>query len=538
MKILNNIAKTLIVGHLVALGACTDNFESYNENKNSFPEELQEIDFQKQKIPFKVIQRGIIYQTGVDGTNWQYQIMQNLVADMYSGYFHDMVGAFNNQNSSYNLNTGWCAAQWDYTYAQVMPSIKTAEELTAEDTFAAFNAVAKIIKVAAMHRVSDYYGPIVYSTFGTANVTSESQSDAYNAFFADLDYAVTTLNKYIDNGGTDTFEDTDMMMPVGYRTYSQWVKFANSLRLRLAMRVSNVNATLARQQATAALASSAGGVLETAAETVGEYGVANPLGGVANWWEVYMNASMEPFLNGYEAPRMDKFYKKADGGGDVGVPYLFDIKGLYKGIRQGTNTTNSNRYSMHSWTTVTPETPIIVMTAAEVWFLRAEAALRVYTSENVHTCYETGIATSFSQWGVSDAYTAYLSNENEPREYIDAFDTKFNATPRTKVSPKFDPAGSNEQKLEQIITQKWLAIYPEGCEAWAERRRTGYPQIFQVAENLSGGLIDTQVMIRRVPFPQGYISSDPTLYNTLLQQLGGADNGGTRLWWDAGQNNF
>ena len=150
MKILNNIAKTLIVGQLLALGACTDNFENYNENKNSFPEELQEYDFQKQKIPFKVIQRGIIYQTGVSGTNWQYQIMQNLVADMYCGYFHDMVGSFNNQNSSYNLNTGWCAAQWDYTYAQVMPSIKTAEDLTAEDAFSAFNAVAKIIKVATM----------------------------------------------------------------------------------------------------------------------------------------------------------------------------------------------------------------------------------------------------------------------------------------------------------------------------------------------------------------------------------------------------
>ena len=113
-----------------------------------------------------------------------------------------------------------------------------------------------------------------------------------------------------------------------------------------------------------------------------------------------------------------------------------------------------------------------------------------------------------------------------------------NATPRTTVSPKFDASASNEKKLEQIITQKWLAIYPEGCEAWAEQRRTGYPQIFQVAENLSGGVINTETMIRRVPFPQGYIQSDPTLYNQLLQQLGGADNGGTRLWWDAGQNNF
>ena len=309
MKILNNIAKTLIVGQLFALGACTDNFENYNENKNSFPDELQEYDFQKQKIPFKVIQRGIIYQTGVSGTNWQYQIMQNLVADMYGGYFHDMVGSFNNQNSAYNLNTGWCAAQWDYTYAQVMPSIKTAEDLTNDDMFDAFNSVAKIIKVAAMHRVSDYYGPIVYNSFGTDKVVSESQSDVYNSFFSDLNYAITTLNEYLAAGGSNTtFSDTDIMMPEGKRTYSQWVKFANSLRLRLAMRVSNVNPTLARQQATAALAASAGGVLENADETVGEYGVANPLGGVANWREVSMTASTESFLSGFVGPRLSTYY--------------------------------------------------------------------------------------------------------------------------------------------------------------------------------------------------------------------------------------
>ena len=537
MKLLKNIAKTIFIGHLAALGACTDNFENYNDNKNSFPEELQDIDFMKQKIPFKVIQRGIIYQTNVDGTNWQYQIMQNLVADMFSGYFHDMVGSFNNQNSSYNLNTGWCAAQWDYTYAQVMPSVLTAEQLTADAEFAAFNAVAKIIKVAAMHRVTDYYGPIVYSSFGQATPASQTQKEVYQCFFDDLNYAITTLHAHIEAGGANTFADTDIMMPEGKRTYAQWIKFANSLRLRLGMRVSNVDKSMAQTQVTAAL-SDKGGVLESYDETIGEYGVANPLGGVANWWEVYMNASMESFLNGYEDPRMSKYYKPADGGGDVGVPYLFDITGTYKGIRQGTNLTNDNRYQMHSWTTVTPETNIIVMSAAEIWFLRAEAALRGYISTNTaQYYYEKGIETSFNQWGVS-GYDTYIASEKQPREYKDAFLTEFNAQPRTTISPKYNASGTQEEQLEQIITQKWLAIYPEGCEAWAEQRRTGYPQIFQVAVNNSGGAISTDEMIRRVPFPQGYKESDPTLYNSLLQQLGGSDNGGTRLWWDASQNNF
>lgn len=534
MKILNNIAKTLIVG--VAFTACTDNFESYNENQNSFPEELQSIDFQKQKIPFKVIQRGIIYQTNVDGTNWQYQIMQNLVADMFSGYFHDMNNPFMNQNTCYALNTGWTAAQWDYTYAQVMPSIKTAEELTSDDSFIAFNSVAKIIKVATMHRVSDYYGPIVYSNFGTADPQPQTQEEVYKAFFNDLDKAITALKGY---DGPDTFADTDIMMPEGKRTYKQWLKFANSLRLRLAMRVSNVDKTLAEAQAKAALDPSNGGLLEAADETVGEYGVANPLGGVANWWEVYMHSSMESFLNGYEDPRMSKYYKPAAGGdAPAGVPYVFDITGTYKGIRQGTNTTSDKRYQMHSWTSVTPSTPIIVMTAAEIWFLRAEAALRGFSSESVQTCYETGVKTSLEQWGVAGSYDSYINSDAQPREYKDAFVEAFNSQPRTKVSPKFNPSGSKEEQLEQICTQKWLATYPEGCEAWAEQRRTGYPKLLYIAINLSGGAIDTETMIRRVPFPQGYKESNASLYNKLVEQLGGVDTGGTRLWWDAGQNKF
>ncbi len=460
---------------------------------------------------------------------------------MYAGYFHDMVGSFNDKNSTYNLNNGWTSSQWTITYGQVMPSIATAESLTDNDEYRELNAVAKILKVAAMHRVSDYYGPIIYSSFGSDNVTPQTQQEVYDCFFTDLDYAIKTLNAHIAANGINSFSDVDIMMPQGMRTYSQWVKFANSLRLRLGMRISNVDATLARTQVLAALDAANGGVLENADETVGQYGVLNPLGGVANWSEVYMNASMESFLNGYEDPRISKYFNKALGGMPSGatewVPYLFDIKGMYKGIRQGTNLTSDNRYQMHSMTTVTPTTPIIVMTAAEIWFLRAEAALRGYTSENVQTCYETGVETSFIQWGVSGV-SNYLASEGTPVEYKDAFETIFNAEPRTKITPKFDASGSNEQKLEQIITQKWLAMYPEGCEAWAEQRRTGYPQILQVAVNNSGGAISTTEMIRRIFFPQDLSSTEATLYNALVSQLGGADNGGTRLWWDAGQNNF
>ena len=239
-----------------------------------------------------------------------------------------------------------------------------------------------------------------------------------------------------------------------------------------------------------------GGVLETANETVGEYGIRNPLGGVASWSEVYMNASLESFLKGYNDPRLKSYFNPAQDGRDkdgninrevAGVKQLSSIEDEYKGVRQGTGVAD-NRYSTHSQTTITTASKIIVMSAAEVWFLRAEAALRYNTGDDVENCYKQGVTVSFAQWdanGVSD----YLESDNIPAAYVDVFDAKFNADAPSTITPKWDNTADKEEKLERIITQKWLALYPEGCEAWAEQRRTGYPRLIKVAVNNSGNTI-------------------------------------------------
>ena len=532
----------LLLGGLLSFSSCTDNFTDFNSTDGAYTDELQKYDNQTNLVPFSTIQKGIIYQTGVNGTDWQYQIIQNLAADMFCGYFHDMNGAFNANNSTYNLNNGWTSAMWVYTYGYVMPSIADAEKLNTEKEWPLYHAITKILKVATLHRVSDYYGPILYDGFGTADQKPQSQEEVYKRFFEDLATAVNILKDY--KGGV-SFESADFMMPEGKRTPAQWLKFANSLRLRLAMRVSNVAPALAEEQAKAALDSKNGGVLETANETVGQYGIRNPLGGVAGWSEVYMNASLESYLKGYNDPRIKSYFNLAQDGRDkegniikevAGVKQLNSIEGEYKGVRQGTGVAD-NRYSTHSQTAITTGSKIIVMSAAEVWFLRAEAALRNYTSENEENCYKQGITVSFAQWDASGV-SEYLESEETPAAYVDAFDKKFDADAPTSITPKWDESAPLELKLERIITQKWLAIYPEGCEAWAEQRRTGYPQLIKVAVNNSGNTISTDDMIRRVFFNQDYKTDNKALYDALVSKLGGADNGGTRLWWDAGGNNF
>jgi hypothetical protein len=100
------------------------------------------------------------------------------------------------------------------------------------------------------------------------------------------------------------------------------------------------------------------------------------------------------------------------------------------------------------------------------------------------------------------------------------------------ITIKWNDADAFDKKLERIITQKWIAIYPEGQEAWSEFRRTGYPKLFPVVINNSGGKIATNTFVRRVNLPPDEYLTNPKGAERAAATLGGPDNGGTRLWWD------
>lgn len=535
---------SIVAAGLIAFSGCTDSFESDNANKGGYTSDLQEYDLQKYVLNLGVIQQSIYfnYDWG-SGTDWPFQIIQNLEHDMFAGYFHDMNNNFNGDNSVYALNDGWTSASWVYTYGYGMSAVQKSERINKDQK--GLMGVTKILKVELMHRLTDSYGPIVYSKFGLEEDNNvDTQEAVYKTFFEDLDEGIRLINEYKkENPDLEPFAAADILMPAGYRTLAQWVKFANSLRLRLAIRVSVIKPDWAAAQVEKALES---GVIESAKETVAvstESGYKNPLGTLnESWGEVFMGATMESILNGFDDPRKIKFYAPAVGGdvkddkGNLIIAEKIHIKGTYKGVPQGTNITikDENRYRLHSKSTVTKKTDAVLMTAAEVWFLRAEAALRGFSNEDVKVCYENGIKTSCEQWGVNVG--DYLTSEKMPTAYQDAFDAKFDMPALITITPKWDNGAGNEEKLERIITQKWIACYPEGYEAWTEQRRTGYPKLFKVFVNNSGNTIDTNIGIRRLPYPSDIQKSNPTQYNALKTALGGADNGGTRLWWDTGRN--
>src|SRR5581483_291448 len=148
--------------------------------------------------------------------------------------------------------------------------------------------------------------------------------------------------------------------------------------------------------------------------------------------------------------------------------------------------------------------------AAETWFLKAEAALHNWAGAgNAQTNYETGIARSFEEWGAGSAAAYITDASSSAAPYIDPKavtpgqnDISTGNPNLSTITIKWNDAAALETKLERIITQKWIALYPDGQEAWTEFRRTGYPKLFPVVVNNSGGTITG--FIKRLPIPSQY----------------------------------
>lgn len=149
--------------------------------------------------------------------------------------------------------------------------------------------------------------------------------------------------------------------------------------------------------------------------------------------------------------------------------------------------------------------------------------------DSAKNLYENGVRISFEQHGAS--LGNYLTVDSQPVKFEDAVGGN-SISPLTTISPVYNEQSGFEESLERIITQKWLAMFPEGMEAWSEYRRTGYPKIFPVVVNNSSGTIDTQEQIRRLPFPQTEYDNNSQNVQRAISLLGGPDNGGTHLWWD------
>lgn len=552
---IKNISKFSLALVLIGgtLSSCTKDFEDYNKDNTGLTDEDLKADGQDLVLYFRNAQMAIYNFSGAGDPN-SYQTQQNLNADVYGGYFMSPTPFNSGQNNlNYAMVNGWNGEAFKVLYLDVIKSIDKLQKNDLAETYPALWGSAIVIKVAAASRVTDIYGPIPYSQVGTSNtIPYDKQSDLYNSFFEELDKAAEYLNSYkADSPMAAKIDQIDLVFPNtdNQVRFKNWLKIANSLRLRLAIRLVKIDPQLAKTQAEKALDPANGGIIETNSEnfkitvpTDGTY--SNPLWFISkNWADTRINASLASYLVGYDDPRTSKYMSPV-----AKDPITTTFAGKYIGIRTGAEGIEKDNYQKLSALNTEGTTPTfiastapILMTAAEVYFLRSEAALRgwAHTGGSAQSLYEKGVETSFSQWGVTAGLSTYLNdNTRKASAYVDPFNAKNNAESPSSLTIKWNDGATNEEKLERIITQKWLAIFPEGQEAWSEFRRTGYPRLFPVVVNNSGGLIDSKIQIRRLPFPQNEYNTNAVEVQNAISLLDGPDNGGTRLWWDVNKGNF
>jgi len=524
----NTIYHIALCGLMLAGGltlvSCTGEYEKWNHDPNAATDEHMSQDNLYTGGRFGQMQRGVF----VVGANLsgEYQISEMLQGDLFASYFAPITswGYTARHNDHYQLYPNWYNAAFNDAYTNIMLPWKQICDHTEETSPA--RALATVVKVLAMQRITDMYGPLPYLQFGkSASVPYDSEEAIYDSFFTELADAIDVLTSYTQTNSTFMADYDNIYQG----KVEKWVKLANTLRLRLAMRISNVNETKAREQIQAVLSNSIGVMHDSSDDAYIKHSATlsynNPIWEVTEAWDdEHMSATMDCYLNGLQDPRVAAYFQECqDGGG-------------YHGARNGMPNPNKTTYQTKtSRASFGQDSDMPWMRAAEAYFLMAEAKLRFgLGAESAQSYYEQGIRASFASWGVAGADTYINDDTNLPA-------TSFSAPGSwrdldvsgmlTNVTVKW--ADNTDEDLKRIALQKWIALYPDGQEAWSEMRRTGMPGIVTIESNDSQGEVPDGELISRIKFPTTEYSNNNANTVAAVRLLkGGQDIAGARLWWD------
>lgn len=386
-----------------------------------------------------------------------------------------------------NFNTIWSTA-----YAGGLNDLRVAAGLVENDQAISEEvrenrlAILEILEVWTFHNLTDIFGDIPYSEALTENPSPvyDAQSEIYPDLMRRLTAAAAMINP-----GAASFAS-------GENVYAgdmeQWRLLANSLKLRIAMRMSDVDPGTAAQAAQEAV--NAGVITDWSTAATFNFdpqaALANPLyiDAVINRRDDFsVSETLVNFMLENDDPRIPAFADTNVSGNYLGMPY---------GLTDAEAFANKNRTSRPNPLVRQQQSEAIIIGPAEVYFLLAEAAEKGFISGDPAEFYRNALEASMEQWGVS---------EEEAEEYIEA-----------------NPY--NSANWRQVIgEQKWVALYMQGIQAWSEWRRLDYPELpFPAAADPS-----VNVIPRRAFYP----ADEEGVNRTNLQAVGVNDLV-TPMWWD------
>lgn len=437
---------------------------------------------------------------------------------------------------------------------------------------------------------ADLFGPMPYEEFKALRDKSPFKyNDVRTIYYGvkkNLDDAVACLKYYKDNR-SEAYKQELVNVMYSYLTivndpYSKtwedmepWIRFANSLKLRMAIHMSGIEPETAKTWAEEAVRD---GVITDVDNEVAIYpvfsGKDHPLVEITGWSDAVMGASFLNLLENLDHPYMKYLFTKNSVGlakspqavEGSSCPATTPANSVYVGMRDGVapgegQAAANNPYCGYSMLDkaylAQTQAPLFLMKCSEVYFLLAEGALRGWNmGGTAKQFYEQGIrnasleSRSFTGNKYNELVDDYL-NVEAPKgiAYVDPQGLTPDMPSVTKIGVKWNEGDSPEVKLEKIITQKYIASFPYSYESWVDLRRVGYPKLFPILGVAdSDGTIgagDSKVqtkenIMRRIPWASDDPQTKEDIANTGLPALGegATDTQGQHLWWDNGASNF
>ncbi|MGE5518567.1 MAG: SusD/RagB family nutrient-binding outer membrane lipoprotein [Candidatus Dadabacteria bacterium] len=508
---------------LVILTSCSKNLPDVNKNPNS-PSQV-EADF--------LLTTSIFESMNLYGGQMNRAIFYN-----YTHHYSGFQGEF----QRYNYNQGENSGYWRNTYIRsLQPVHQVVVQYGDRPTYKNRVLIARIWMDYIFSNAVSMWGsvPTTEALDGTPSVPYQKEQDIYYFLLNDLHALADSINLTGDKytALADKIYGGDLL---------KWKKFANTLRLRLAMRISAADPATAQKEV-ADIYTKDQYTMKTEAETATAV-----WGSTSDSWSplydrvVYnytankatipvINESLIYHMAPYNDPRLpvyaqpakqgpmkDKYFgQNVAYGGGAGYARYPNTVNPHTGLKQ-------DDYSYIGARFLKPDAEYVFLSYAEACFLKAEAALKGWWGNtNASQYYYEGIDASILRYGLTSAQATAYKNTPGIKWGVASDTTGREAQFQDwlRICSSYVPAGDY---MRQVIMQHWLAIPGQGVDAWALLRRT---QILEFEPQFATYDGDYKYMPQRILYPSDELQTNAAEVNKAIQWLGGPDDLFTKLWF-------
>ncbi|WP_129717179.1 SusD/RagB family nutrient-binding outer membrane lipoprotein [Pedobacter sp. SYP-B3415] len=451
MKKLSRYMVGALIG-AVTLTGCEKNFLDVNNNPN------QTISATPQ----------LVLSGALNRTTSNLTLNFNQLGNLWAGYWAPPTDFLYYVNEKqYNVTSSFNVGSWETTY-DILNDYQELERVSAEANLPVYVGIAKIMKAHGFQHLVDAYNNVPFSEALQATAVIRPKYEAgqtvYEGSLALIDAGMEAIKSA---GASGVKPGSDDIFFGGNTT--KWLKFANTLKLRMLIRQSEIPGRQAYITAEMAkIAAEGSGFIGAGESVLSNPGYINSSGKLNPFWERYYANAAGSLTDYYRATRPTVFViNKYQTNADPRLTRMYSpVAGAYKGVELGRNSGDADaiNYKANVTSPLLPgggvlksgTQPTVILSSSESLFLQAEAVQRGWLTGDAQALYNSGVAESFVFLGVPNASAAAATYVAQPNQNVNF--------------------AVSANKIEAIVFQKWLSLNSiSGWEAWNDFRRTGYP---------------------------------------------------------------